>query len=137
MEKVNEGKERKDTEDRDHDDINYSNEKENDYDYDSDGEIETVSSTGSWALNYKLPARYVYGRKDEDTWGILKCTGSSEMDTLIESNESEFLLDQDRHYFGRMRNKPETHLIPQPFISGIHFIISREESRGNETTAAA
>ena len=36
-------------------------------DNDSDDEIESISSTCTWALNYKLPARYVYGKRDKTT----------------------------------------------------------------------
>lgn len=61
-----------------------------------------------------------------ERWGTLKCIGGSAMNTLIESNASEFVLDQERHYFGRLQKRPETYLIPQPFISGEHFIIFRD-----------
>ena len=50
------------------------NENENNVenDNDSDDEIESISSTCTWALNYKLPARYVYGKKDENITTVVE-----------------------------------------------------------------
>ena len=53
--------------DSNNNDDNYNQDNGDDSDSDSDSEIESVSSTCTWALNYKLPARYVYGKRDLTT----------------------------------------------------------------------